>query len=327
MNAAVMPRRLLAESFKAQVTQHPFSVRGRARVRKADGSLAFGVLGICLILLLSFGSVQGAEDMLQVPAPATVKRPTGTDMIPERYLRRWDPVTLFFDSDTGPARAQPEDHARRYVRMTPSHPGAFTWLNARTLQFRPAEPWPPLSRFTWQVGDRERLLTTLMAAPTATVPAADAEGLPPVDAITLSFAEPLDPGALARMVTIELRPLPGVGTGMAESRWLDADDFRIKVMERRELGDAASYVLLLHEPVASGTRAVVYLRLSLDDSIEQAFKRIPFATAAPFRALHLGCGNNRYPLTPDGVRYTRETSNAVPATGRWSWSSPRRPGS
>ena len=37
--------------------------------------------------------------MLQVPAPATVKRPAGTDMIPERYLRRWDPVTLFFDSE------------------------------------------------------------------------------------------------------------------------------------------------------------------------------------------------------------------------------------
>lgn len=237
-------------------------------------------------------------------------------MIPERYLRRWDPVTVFFDSDTGPPMPQAEDHPERYVRMSPPHPGAFTWLNARTLQFRPAEPWPPLSHFAWRVGERERVLTTLMAAPVATVPQADAVGLPPVDAITLTFAEPLDPAALARMVTIELQPLPGVGAGTGESRWLDADDFRVKVLDRRGLGEAARYVLLLNEPVGSGMRAVVNLRLSLDDTVEQAFKRIGFATAAPFRALRLGCANNRYPVTPDGVRYTREQAIECSATNR-----------
>ncbi len=171
MTAEFMAGRLLARMFKAQCVRRMFSVRA--------GVLAFSLLGIFLSLLLGPANAHAAKDMLQVPAAATVKRPAGTDMIPEHHMRRWDPVTVFFDRDTGPARAQPEDNPQRYVRMSPPHPGAFTWLNARTLQFRPAEPWPPLSQFTWQVKDRKRLLTTLMAAPVATVPQAGAEGLPP----------------------------------------------------------------------------------------------------------------------------------------------------
>ena len=93
-----------------------------------------------------------------------------------------------------------------------------------------------------------------MAAPLSSEPPANAEGLAPVDAIALSFAEPLDPADLARMVTLELQPLPGVGTGTVESRWLDADDFQVKVMERRQRSEPARYVLMLNEPVAGSLR-------------------------------------------------------------------------
>ena len=135
----------------------------------------------------------------------------GTVIVPDRFLRRWDPVTIFLATDQGPAGGGPEDHPERFVTLSPPHPGAFAWLDARTLQFRPAEPWPPLSRFVWKAGAKTTTLATLMVMPTASFPANGAENLERIDAVTLTFPEPLDPGDLARMTTIELRPLPGIG--------------------------------------------------------------------------------------------------------------------
>src|SRR6266704_6892420 len=84
--------------------------------------------------------------LLAAPAAAT-----GTVIVPDHFLRRWDPVTVFFAQDVGPAKGGPEDRPERLVTLSPPHPGAFTWLDARTLQFRPTEAWPPLSRSTWTV--------------------------------------------------------------------------------------------------------------------------------------------------------------------------------
>ena len=90
--------------------------------------------------------------------------------------------------------------------MNPKHPGAFTWLDARTLQFRPSEPWPSLARFQWKAEEAAVTLTTLMATPIETLPANASDGIDAVKEITLTFAEPLDSGALAQMLSIELRP-------------------------------------------------------------------------------------------------------------------------
>src|SRR5439155_442749 len=89
------------------------------------------------------------------------------------------------------------------------------------------------------------LLLALLAAPAAA--ANDALGVERVEAITLAFAEPIDPADLARMVTIELRPLPGVGSGQA--RWMTAADFQVKALERHARSDPATYVLELASPV------------------------------------------------------------------------------
>src|SRR5215813_13540405 len=103
-------------------------------------------------------------------AATTVIRPAGAIMVPEKFLRRWDPITLFFDEDTGPAEGGAEDHPEKFVTLAPAHAGAATWLNARTLQLKPADPWPPLTRFTVTVGGHSAILATLMSAPTATTP-------------------------------------------------------------------------------------------------------------------------------------------------------------
>jgi alpha-2-macroglobulin len=229
---------------------------------------------------------------------------TGTVIIPDHFLRRWDPVTIFFARDVGPVKAGPEDQPQRLVSMNPKHPGAFTWLDARTLQFRPAEPWPSLARFQWKVEETTATLTTLMATPIETLPTNVSDGIDVVKEIMLKFAEPLDNSALAQMLSLELRPLPGIGPGKA--RWLGAADYQIKTKERLSRQDPASYILILKEPIPLGIRAILHFRLSLDDSNAQSFYDISFSTAEPFRAAAIGCREKRYPLTSQGSHYSRE---------------------
>lgn len=264
----------------------------RARQRSSRGPHRL-VLGLALAAALSSSALA-----------ARSASPGATTIIPDHFLRRWDPLTVFFARDLGPAQGGPEDQAQRFVTLHPAHPGAFRWLDRRTLQFQPAEPWPALASFAVKAEAATATLVTLMAAPIETVPADKAEGLASVDEVTLTFPEPLDAKALARMVSIELRPLPGVGG--AATRVLTGRDFEVKAVERTAGQERATYVLILREPIPLGTRAVVRLRLALADKEEQAFKEIAFATAEPFRVVSMGCRAKQYPVTPEGTRYSRD---------------------
>ncbi|MBI3785090.1 MAG: alpha-2-macroglobulin [Deltaproteobacteria bacterium] len=276
-------------------------------------------LTLALLLSTLFPVVAFAK----TPAPARAQaavlaRPAdakGTTIVPDHFLRRWDPVTIFFAKDTAPAGAGPEDKPERFVRLTPFHPGAFNWLDARTLQFKPAEPWPPLQRFRWNVDKMTTTLATLMAAPLSTVPSDGAIGLDTVDAITLTLPEPLDARDLSRMVTIELRPLPGIDA--TNARWLTRDDFKIKIMERQGRAEPAAYVLQLHTPIPLGTRAITHLRLSLDDDAHESFVDVSLATAEPFRITEVGCRvpstgwspqppRRAYPVSVEGSHYSAQ---------------------
>ncbi|MCP3957749.1 MAG: alpha-2-macroglobulin [bacterium] len=252
----------------------------------------------------------------QTPAPGTVRRPveSGTTndrstVVPDRFLRSWDPVTIFFGRDVGGAAGTPEDDPERWVTLEPDHPGAFTWLDPRTLQFRPADPWSPLERFTWTADGEARTLHTLMPPPMRTIPAAEASGLDPVEAITLVYRDPFAARDLARMVTVELRPLPGVGEaedGTNAVRWLTHEDFEVKALERRSRSDPATFVLALESPIPAGTRAVVHQRLSLDDASDRSFTELTFTTVEPFRVTSVGTRSTRFPVTPAGSSYTAD---------------------
>jgi alpha-2-macroglobulin len=278
---------------------------GAGRDRRRRGVIAAMMLvGLCAAPLHA-----------QAPS-APPKRPAnaaGTVIVPDHFLRRWDPVTVFFDRDLGPAAGGPEDQPSKLVTVKPAHAGAYQWLDARTLQFRPADPWPSLTRFTWTVDGRSTTLATLMAAPVETVPAEDSSGLEPVQEIRLTFAEPLSAEALGRMVGIELRPLPGVDG--AQARWLTREDFSVKPLERGADG-RASYLLVFKQDVPLGTRIVVHLRLSLDDKASVSFKDLSYSTAEPFRVLTAGCREKQYPITPTGSRYSREQAIACGADER-----------
>ncbi|MBV8199012.1 MAG: alpha-2-macroglobulin, partial [Acidobacteria bacterium] len=244
---------------------------------------------------------------------STAKHPPGRHagpvVVPDHFLRRWDPVTVFFDRDLGPARGGPEDDPGRWVKVAPRHPGAFRWLDARTLQFTPAEPWPPLTRFTWTAGPVTAPLDTLMSPPASMLPAAGAEGLEPVRTITLVFPEPLDVQALRRMLTIELRPLPGTGNDSAApggARLLTAQDFQIKAQERSARSEPAAYVVTLARPVPLGTRALLHFRLSLAEEAPESALDLGFQTAERFRVTALGCPGAQAPIASSGSRYSRE---------------------
>ena len=167
----------------------------------------------------------------------------------------------------------------------------------RTLQFRPAEPWPPLAAVVVKVEGKSFRLATLMAAPTASQPANGAEGLPPLEAISLTFPEPISPEALARAVTIEHRPLPGLASD--DVRRLSRQDFDIKSVERASPGDAAGYVLRLRQPIPLGRKVFVRFALRLTDGAgatdasAPAVSELSFATAEPFRAVRFGCRAHR----------------------------------
>ena len=264
------------------------------------------LLMIVFTCLLSIASVLTgnayANNASAIHSSVNLKQPADTVIVPDNFLRRWDPVTVFFAKDTG--TPGPENEPERVISMSPQHPGVFYWLDERTLQFRPAEPWPPLTRFSWTFEGQTRDLDTLMSPPMTSLPTDNASDLDPVESIMLTFPEPLEAEALEEMIAIELRPLPGVGKG--EARWLDKDDFDLKVQERKSRDDSASYIVILHEPIPMGTKSIVHLRLSLSDQIEQAFHRIEFSTGEPFRITHFGGSRQMYPVTRTGVSYAKE---------------------
>ncbi|MBI4350836.1 MAG: alpha-2-macroglobulin [Elusimicrobia bacterium] len=263
-----------------------------------------GLSGIIPALLILSAPVVARSEARQAATNIRPEFVTETTVIPEHFLRRWDPVTIFFSQERGPKEGGPEDQPERFVTVDTDHPGSYRWLDGRTLQFQPSEPWPSLSRFIWTADKKTTALFTLMEAPVLTDPADLAEGLEQVKNITLTFAEPLDPGALAGMISLELRPLPGVGS--AASRWLAKNDFTVKVVERRSRAEKASYVLTLKEPIPPGIRTNVHMRLALADQDTESFRDFSFSTAEPFRVVSLGTRRSGYPITPEGSHYTQE---------------------
>src|SRR5262249_16099743 len=97
-----------------------------------------------LALLLMFICALALLGTVHAQAPAQLdrlQRADGALVLPDKFLRSWDPITIFFDHDQGPANGGPEDAPERIVSMQPAVPGAWQWLGPRTLQFRPADAW------------------------------------------------------------------------------------------------------------------------------------------------------------------------------------------
>ena len=130
-----------------------------------------------------------------------VQRADGARVVPEKFLRDWDPVTVFFDSDAGPKNGGPADAHEKFATLSPEPAGEWRWLGPRALQFRPAEPWTPLARVVVKSGSSETRLVALLPTPSSTTPADGADPIPELTQIALTFpfaGRSEGAGALAR---------------------------------------------------------------------------------------------------------------------------------
>lgn len=225
-------------------------------------------------------------------------------VVPDTMLRGYDPVTVFFPGNRGPAKGGSLDQPGKLFQIRPPHPGQYRWLDARTLQFLPTTPWPALERYTVNIDGREFKLATLMAAPKDITPGDGETNLEPIKEFNLSFTHRIAPERLARMITFEVRPLPGVGK--EDTQWLTARNFIIKEMERVDANQPVRYRVTLHKPVGYGKRLILHLRLSLESGIPGSLSRYTFSTKPLFRITAVGTGGATYPIASDGSNYTMD---------------------
>ncbi len=56
---------------------------------------------------------------------------SGTTVVPEIFLRGYDPITVFFSENTGPKGGGPMDEPGDLLQINPDHPGEYRWLDKK----------------------------------------------------------------------------------------------------------------------------------------------------------------------------------------------------
>jgi uncharacterized protein YfaS (alpha-2-macroglobulin family) len=236
----------------------------------------------------------------QLEAPFDrLQRADGARVVPEKFLRSWDPITIFFDSARGPKAGGPEDAANMHVSLFPEPAGEWRWLGPRALQFRPAEPWKPLQRVTIKTGDHETRLVTLLPTPSATTPTENAEPVAELAQISLTFPEPVDLPGLDRLLSVELRPSPGVSPRGGQI--LTAADYEVRPLERTERSAPQTYLVKFREAIADGRVAILRLRLADEAGLDDETYELRVRTATPFTVTEASCGRGWNDDKLDGV--------------------------
>lgn len=244
---------------------------------------------LALVLLLLCAAAQPVALHAQAQAPLDrLQRVDGVKVVPDRFLRSWDPITIFFEHDEGPANGGPEDAPQRLVTMRPAVPGAWQWLGPRSLQFRPADSWKPLQRMEITAEGVTTRLVPLLPTPTSTSPADRAEGIADLHEIALTFEEPVDIHALSRLLTIEVRPSPGIARDTGQV--LTAQDFDVMPLERAARDDKQTYLVKLHQTIPDGRVLIVRLRLSDEPGLDEPSFEARLRSAVPFAVTNMSCG-------------------------------------
>ncbi|WP_224360295.1 alpha-2-macroglobulin [Hyalangium versicolor] len=221
------------------------------------------------------------------------QRPEGgsTRILPEQFLRGFDPVTVYFSDNEGPGK-RPADDGAKLLKITPAWPGQYFWADKKTLQFRPAEPWPPLQRFAFEARGARKVLATMMSAPSRMNPYADSTGLRPFRTLTLTFPQPLPLAALKQMLTLEIRDLPG----LADSPTRVVKDFNLSQLPRENQRSPAVYAITLDEDVPEGKQLRVTVSLALGEEGKTLWTG-RLSTRPAFHLQSIQCGASTFALT------------------------------
>ncbi len=231
-------------------------------------------------------------------------------VVPEIFLRGYDPVTVFFLEGRGQKAGEPADDPGALLQIEPNHPGEYRWLDAKTLQFLPTVRWPALRRFKITVNRVAHTLVTLMAAPKSISPSNGSRELEPIQEIQLSFADRLNVDELSAMLRFEVRPTPGLEATsdgkVPASLQLTTQDFTIKEIERASIRDAVQYQISFGNPIPYGRLVTMTLQLSLDERLKGALVRYTFGTQTVFRLTGIGCESVVFPVAAKGSTYPIE---------------------
>jgi alpha-2-macroglobulin len=255
--------------------------------------LALLLVFICTVELFGMVHAQAPEQLDKL------QRVDGAKVLPDKFLRSWDPITIFFDRDQGPANGGPEDAPERIVSMQPAVPGAWQWLGPRALQFRPADAWKPLQRVVITSEGRTSRLIPLLPTPVSTSPAEHPQGIANLDQIAMTFGEPVEVRALARLLSLEVRPSPGIDT--TGGQMLTAQDFDIRPLERTGRNDKQTYSVQLHNPIPDGRVLILHLRLSDEPGLDEPSFEARLRSAVPFTVTSVKCGRGLDRDTIDDV--------------------------
>jgi hypothetical protein len=228
-----------------------------------------------------------------------LRRADGARVVPEKFLRGFDPVTIFFDHDVGPKRGGPEDAHEKFVKLSPEPAGEWRWIGARALQFRPAEAWKPLQRVSVEAGGVASRLVALLPTPSSTEPSDGAEPRADLETITLKFSEPVEIAALARLLSIELRPAPGISP--LGGQMLTPSDYDIRALERESRGAEQSVAIRLRDPARDGSVVILRLKLADEPGLDDEIFELRARSAAPFAVTEASCGRGWSDEKQDGV--------------------------
>ncbi len=237
--------------------------------------------------LLSFAAVLSAQNA------ATI--------VPDRFVRGYDPVTVLFDGPAGPASGGLVAGPSSFLSIDPAVDGEYRWIDARTIRFLPSEPWPPLKTFAVRSAGRTFALSSMIAPPLSVTPSASSTNLEPFSSIVLTFPSALGEAELKRMLKIELRELPGIVADGAQ--WLSDADFDVVEMEAGKSVSRVSYRVSLKRTVPYGKRALLHVLLSPDPALPDAMAVYWWDTKAEFRLSGVGGGSSRLPVPASGASY------------------------
>ncbi|MFZ5441614.1 MAG: alpha-2-macroglobulin [Myxococcota bacterium] len=218
------------------------------------------------------------------------QRPSSGGILPEQFLRGFDPITVYFGSDQVGEKANADDGAKR-LKIVPEWPGGYVWVDRRTLQFRPAEPWPALARFQVEASGQRRVLTTMMSAPSAMSPTPGSEGLRPFRVITLTFPQAYPVASLKKMLSLEIRDLPGLGDSPSRK----VSSYALAPLPRASHRDPATWTLTLDDDVPEGRQLVVNVSLALGNEGTTLWQGRA-STRTPFTLTEVRCGSAVFPL-------------------------------
>lgn len=244
---------------------------------------------LVLALCLSFASGAAAQNAVKAV------------VVPDRFLRGYDPVTVLYDAPLGPAAGGLASGPSPFLSIDPAVDGEYRWIDARTIRFLPSEPWPPLKTFS--VGTRGGTfpLSSMIAPPVSISPNASSINLEPFASIVLTFPGALGEAALKKMIKIELRDLPGIASEGAQ--WLGDSDFTVTELEARKTPTRVAYRVSLKKAVPYGKRVLLHLLLSPDPALPDAMAVYWWDTKAEFRLTGVGGGSTRLPVAASGAAY------------------------